>query len=386
MAHVDNLRRHFPAVRNTAFLDTGSFGALPDVTVQAMQETLTWELTEGRTASTYAERLVVVQRQVRDQLALLLNGDASGFMLTDGTTHGLNTVLWGLPFQPGDEVIVTDAEHEGAVLPVLVQRQRRGLVVKVIDGTLTAESMVNVLDRTMTPRTRLIVCSHVARGTGHRLALEQIVQFAHARGVFVAIDGAQGAGAEPFDLKASGVDFYAFPGQKWLCGPSGVGALYVRPQVQSLLQQTYIGAHSLAQHDAWNWSGTYLAAADVSRFEHNRGALAKWVGWLESLQFLRVTAGWDYVYAHIQGLSGQLMDMLLNFDHVRVVTPRDRRVGLVHFRVHHTDPASFARSAAERAVTVRAIPERQLVRVSTAVYNNEEELTRLVNVVKAAKG
>ncbi len=386
MAHVDNLRRHFPAVRNTAFLDTGSFGALPDVAVQSMQDTLTWELTEGRLAAAYAERLIVAQRQVRDQLASLLGGDASGFMLTDGTTHGLNTVLWGLPLQPGDEVIVTDVEHEGAVLPAFVQRQRRDVVVKVIDGTLSAESIVNVLDRTITPRTRLILCSHVSRGTGHRLPLEQIVQVAHARGVYVAVDGAQGAGAEPFDLRASGVDFYAFPGHKWLCGPVGVGALYVRRQVQGVLEQTFIGSHSLAESDAWNWSGTYLAAPGVSRFEHNRGDLAKWVGWLESLQFLRVTAGWDYAYTHIQGLSGQLMDMLLDFDHVRVVTPRDRRVGLVHFRVHQVDAVSFVRSAAERAVTVRAVPERQLVRVSTAVYNHEEELGRLVNVVKAARG
>lgn len=385
MAHVDNLRRHFPAMRNTAYLDTGSFGALPDAAVQAMQEVLTWQLEEGRHATAYGERLFAVQRQIRDQLASLLHGDVEGFMLTDGTTHGLNTLLWGLPLQPGDEVIVTDLEHKGAVLPLFVQQQRRGIVIRVIDGTQPVEVLCGTLDKAISARTRLVVCSHVSRATGHRLPIEEMVELAHARGVHVAVDGAQGAGGEEFDLAASGVDFYAFPGHKWLCGPDGVGALYIRRELRTLLAPTFIGAHSLARPDAWNWSGTYLAAPDAGRYEHSRADLTKWTGWLESLQFMRVTVGWDYVYTRTHGLSGQLMEQLLDFDHVRVATPRDRRVGLVHFRIHNLDADQFVRQAAEHSVTVRAVPERQLVRASTAVYNSDDDVARLISVVKAAK-
>lgn len=381
LAHADNLRRHFPAVRNGVYLNTGSFGALPDTAVQLMRDTLHWQLEDGRRADNYGELLQTTHRQIRDQLAHLLQVDADSFVLTDSTTHGLNIVLWGLSLQPGDEVIVTDLEHEGALLPVFAQRAERGVVMKVVDGTLPEEALCAALDDAMTARTRLIVCSHVSYATGHRLPIERIAQLAHARHVYVAVDGAQGIGADPFQLGGTDLDFYAFPGHKWLCGPDGTGALYIRKEVQPVLRQTYVGSRSLAAPYAFNGSGTYLASASAQRFEHSLADLVKWVGWLETLQFLRVTVGWDYAHTRIQGLSGQLQSALLDIEHVHVVTPRDRRAGLLHFHIQSVDAEQFVREAHSRGIYVRAIPDRQLVRVSTAFYNSEDDLDRLIHLL-----
>jgi L-cysteine/cystine lyase len=385
MAHADNLRRHFPAVRTGTYLNTGSFGALPDTTVQLMRDTLQWLLEEGRRADNYKEVLQTTHQQIREQLAHLLQVRAASIVLTDSTTHGLNIVLWGLPLQAGDEVIVTDVEHEGALLPVYVQQARRGIVIRVVDGTLPPDELCAAIDRAVTPRTRLILCSHVSYATGHRLPIEQIAKVAHARHVLVAVDGAQGMGAEPFSLAGTEIDFYAFPGHKWLCGPDGTGALYIRPDVQSMVQMTYAGSHSLAAADAYNLSGTFLASPTVQRYEHTFADLAKWAGWLESLQFLRVTVGWDYAYTRVQGLSGQLIDALLDVDHVRIATPRDRRAGLIHFQIQGMSAEQFVREAAERSLYVKAIPGRQLVRASTGFYNGDDDVERLVTLVKSSK-
>lgn len=368
-----------------AYLNTGTCGPLPDVAAEAMQQSLGRQLENGRTGVGYYTQLKEAKQKVREQLAMLLSVKESSLALTENTTHGLNIVLWGLPLNPGDEVIVTDTEHQGALLPVFAQKQRRGAVIKLVDGTLAPDLLLSAIEQEMTPRTRLVVVSHVSFETGARLPIERIADLAHAHGASIAVDGAQGAGAEAFNLGSTSIDFYAFPGQKWLCGPDGTGALYVRPQAMPILDPTYLGFPSLADAEAYNFSGSYLSRPDAGRYEHAFTALVNWIGFARSLEFMRVSVGWDYAFTRIHGLSGELINALLNFDHVRLLTPRDQRVGLVSFQLRHQDPKEFVREAQARSIDIRVIAHRSAVRVSTGFYNTEDEIARFVQLVENAK-
>jgi len=384
VAHVDNLRRHFPAVRQVAYLNTGTFGVLPDAAVEAMHNALRWQLEEGRRAATYLPELRKVRQAVREELAQLFHVSSRSFALTESTTQAVNIVLWGLALQPGDEVIVTDVEHEGGLLPAFIQKHRRGVVVKSVRASAGADELMAAVQQAITPRTRLILCSHVSYATGHRLPIERLAQLAHAHHALILVDGAQGAGAEALDLSASDIDFYALPGQKWLCGPDGTGALYVHANAEAVLEPTYVGYPTLAEANAYGLHGSFLSGPDVARYEHTQVSLANWVGFLESLHMLRVTVGWDYAITRIHGLSGYLMDKLLDVPRVHILTPREARAGFVHFRMEGVLADAFVAAAAERSVDVKAMHTTNAVRVSTGFYNTEDDIDRLLAVLHAS--
>lgn len=385
MAHADNLRRHFPAVRTVAYLNTGTFGPLPDSAITAMKAALDAQLQQGRFAHETHATFAQVRREIREQLAALFHVKPEHFALVDSTTHAMNIVLWGLPLDRGDEIIYTNVEHPGSLLPVYIQKQRRGVVLKRLDVSLSEDELISNLQALLTSRTRVIVVSHVSYQTGQRLPIEKIAQLAHREGAYCLVDGAQGAGAEPLSLGGSDIDFYAFPGQKWLCGPDGTGALYIAPRLLHVLDPTYVGASTLEEPHLYNFSGDYLGAETARRYEHTHASLVNWVGFLESLKFLRVRVGWDYAFTRIHGLSGSLLDQLLDVKDVRLVTPREARVGIVSFQVQGMAADRFVEEAKSRAIDIRYIRERDLVRVCCGFYNNENDLQRLVNLLKVPR-
>lgn len=381
MAHADNVRRYFPATRHVAFLNTGTFGAMPEVAVDAMQASLHKELHEGRGVDYYGHQ-ARMKHKIREQLSHLLGAEPSSFALTDSTTAGMNLVVHGLRLNSGDEVIINDAEYPGALISLFNLAKQRGITLRVLNGFSSSDEFLTRLESALTPRTKLVVCSHVSYQTGWRMPIEQICDVAHRHHAYVLVDGAQGAGADAVNLTESSVDFYALPGQKWLCGPDGTGALYIRPDLLSVLDASFLSYASLVNSDAYNWTGSYLNWPDARRFEHTTVSLNKWVGFLESLQFMRVNIGWDFVYSRIQGMSGYLMDKLLDFDGLRILTPRDQRAGLVAFQLQRGSPESFVKEASVREIAIRSIAERQAVRVSTACYTNEDDLGRLVQLLE----
>ncbi|RIV28601.1 aminotransferase class V-fold PLP-dependent enzyme [Alicyclobacillaceae bacterium I2511] len=381
VALVDNLRRDFPALRQVTYLNTGSFGALPVAAAEQMKETMAQQCTEGR--EFVCSKLAEVQRDIREQLTSLFHVDANSWALTDSTAQGANAVLWGLALVQGDEILVTDNQHPEFLLPVFVQKQRRGVVVRRVQISSQLDIMMEALEAAVTSRTRLLVCSQVSYLTGHRLPVEKIIQWAHGRGILVLLDGSQGAGAEDLGLRELNADFYTFPGHKWLCGPEGTGALYVRQELVSMVEPTFVGTASLRHQMDWTSDGFYLPSERSNRFEYSTANMAVWVGWQESLKYLRIQTGWEYIFTRTKGLSGSLLDRLLDLPHVRVVTPRDARVGLVSFQVTGFSAARVVEAARQRGIQMKLLAAHNMVRVSTGFYNTEEELERLVGFLQS---
>jgi L-cysteine/cystine lyase len=384
MAHVDNLRRHFPSLRHVTYLNTGTCGALPDDSVKAMQGVLEQQLQEGRLRNNYFGAVEEVKQAVREQLAVLFQVRPTNFALTKNTTEAINIVLWGLPLQPGDEIVYTDDVHPSALVAMALQKQRRGVVLRRVGVQGPANEVTAAVKAALGTRTRLVVCSHVCFQTGQRLSVEEIARAARQVGAYSLVDGAQGAGAEPIDLSLSPIDFYTLPGQKWLCGPDGTGALYVRSELLSVLDMTFGGLASAREEGTVDINGAFLPATHAKRYEYDKGNLSNWTGLLESLKFLRIQVGWDYAYERIRGLSGYLMDQLLDNPSVTVVTPREARSGIISFHLNHTSSEAFVEDARERNIDLRYMPQHDLVRVCTGFYNSEDDLQRVVNLALKA--
>src|SRR3954447_1288981 len=213
-----SLRAEFPVLAERAYLNAGTCGPLPRKALHAVADVLARAAVEGRTRA-YMETMLALRDRQRSAYAERLGADAADVALTSCTSEGVVRVLAGLSLGPGDEVLTAPDEHPGLLGPLNSLRQRRGVDIR----TAPFEELAHAVGR----RTRLVACSHVSwvTGAGRPEGLARL-----GPSVPVLLDGAQGVGAVPIDVRALGCAFYAGSGQKWLCGPTGTGMLYVAPE------------------------------------------------------------------------------------------------------------------------------------------------------------
>ena len=170
--------------------------------------------------------------------------------LTENVTVGCNIVLWEVDWQPGDQILISDAEHPGVIATIKELKRRFPIEIDIcpIVETLNQGDPVTVTAQFLQPNTRLLLVSHILRNTGQVLPLADIVKLCHHQQpepVRVLVDAAQSVGLLPLNLAELAVDFYAFTGHKWWCGPEGVGGLYVSPENLAKLSPTFIGWRSI---------------------------------------------------------------------------------------------------------------------------------------------
>jgi len=171
------------------------------------------------------------KNRVRDKLATLAGCSPEELIITRNTTESLDTVISGFDWKPGDEAVMA-AQDYGAMLDQFKLMARRyGLVNKVVSVPVDPRSddeIVQVYAGAITPRTRLLMISHVVNITGQILPVRKVVDMAHARGVEVMVDGAHAFAHLDFRIPDLGADYYGASLHKWLGAPLGAGILYVR--------------------------------------------------------------------------------------------------------------------------------------------------------------
>lgn len=380
---IKMIREAMPSTQNTAYFNTGSVGPLSNITSRAIQQGNTQELLEGRARMSSFMAAKQNSSLLREALARLVKATPAEIALTHHTTDGMNIIAHGLPWQPGDEVITTNFEHPGGLLPLYVLRLRYGVVVKVVEFPVEPVPVVERLEAVITPRTRLIALSHITWNTGLSLPITDIVAMAHRHHIPVLIDGAQAAGVVPLDLPASGVDFYALPGQKWLCGPEGVGGLYIRREQLNQVVPTFVGFPSMdfkARHD---WTGYFMPQPDARRYEVGGVYRPAIKAMVENLQWLEETVGWDWIYQRIRHLAGYACRCFEETPGITLLSSNPPQSGLVVFNLDGYDPARVMLKLAEDGIVLRYIEHPYALRISTGFFNTEQDIDRLIEALQA---
>jgi L-cysteine/cystine lyase len=353
------LRPAFPVLERIAYLNAGSDGPVPSASVDAARDELEREARDGRVPAHFKRRLDLLG-QLRERYAALLGAPAEDVSVTTSTSEGMAAVLVGLDLRPGDEIVTSDSEHPGLIGPLIHAREVRGAKVRAV-------ALADVADA-VGPETRLVACSHVSWITGE-LAPAALAQL----DVPVVLDGAQGVGAVPVDVAVLGCAAYAGPGQKWLCGPDGLGMLHVTPAFRERIAPTRPGYMALADSGAGLESGFKDGA---QRFDVFLPAAPAAAG-LAALDVLEA-AGWDGILTRGPQLAGRLADALREAG--REVLPRGDST-LVAWR--DADAEATASRLAERGIAVRHLPGRDAVRASVGAWNDESDLERLLGALGA---
>jgi L-cysteine/cystine lyase len=352
------LRAEFPVFERVAYLNAGTCGPLPAAARRALDEVIDLAEVDGR-RSAYYDRFLALRDRQREAYAGLLGAPADDVALTTSTSEGVARVLAALELSEGDEILTSDAEHPGLLGPLLGAQQRYGITIRTAPLAALAEQVGD--------RTRLVACSHVGwlRGdVAPRIDAD----------VPVLLDGAQGIGAVPVDVTDLGCSFYAASGQKWLCGPVGMGMLYVAPEWRERLRP--VGFAYANYQDAARALDPGALHGTARRFDSSALPPELAAAALASYDVL-AGFGWDRVHERARTLASQLARRLEE-EAGRTVAPRADTT-----LVAWEDPAPEAthERLAAAGVAIRFLPGTSYLRASVGAWNDEDDLTRLLDAL-----
>ncbi|QCR35168.1 cysteine desulfurase CsdA [Nissabacter sp. SGAir0207] len=387
-------RRHFPALAQPgSYLDSAATALKP----QAMIDATTAFYQQGGVTvhrSQHAQALAQTARyeSARAQVAALIHApQPQDIVWTRGATEALNLVAQGYfrpRLQPGDEILVSQAEHHANLLPWLMLAEQTG--AKVLPLPLNAQQIpdVDALAELLRPRTRLLALGQMSNVTGGCPDLARAVALAHANQTLVVVDGAQGAVHCPPDVQALDIDFYAFSAHK-LYGPTGLGVLYGKSAL-------------LAEMDAWQGGGKMISQVTFEdyrqqpaphRFEAGTPNIAGVIG-------LSATLGWlaeqDMAAAERYSceLAREAERQLAELPHFRSFRRSDSSLLAFDFTdLHHSDLVTLL---AEQGIALRAgqhcaqplmaqLGVSGTLRASFAPYNTPQDVEALVAAVRQAR-
>ncbi|HTA05535.1 MAG TPA: aminotransferase class V-fold PLP-dependent enzyme [Solirubrobacteraceae bacterium] len=354
------LRAEFPVLERIAYLNAGTDGPLPARAVSAVAAELAREATDGRTMAHF-ERRTELNGLLRESYARALGAEPADVALTTCTSDGMAQVIGGLALSASDEILTSDEEHPGLLGALGAARELHGVAIRQAPLAELAEAV--------SPSTRLVACSHVGwmSGSYAPAALGEL-------DVPVLLDGAQGVGAVPVDVHALGCDAYAGAGQKWLCGPDGLGMLYVTPELRERVAVSRRGYTNLEDPNSGVDAQLHEDARRLDTMSLSAEAVACGLASVELLE----SVGWSDVHDAARSLAARLAEQLE--ERGRAVAPRDDTT-LVSFESR--DPEAERELLAERGCAVRNIPGRSWLRASVGAWNDESDLERLLASLSA---
>ncbi len=388
-----HFRAQFPALNDAGvYLDSAATALKPQAVIEATHQF--YSLSAGnvhRSQFAEAQRLTARYEAAREKVAHLINAsDDKTIVWTRGTTEAINMVTqsYARPrLQPGDEIIVSAAEHHANLVPWLMVAEQTG--AKVVKLPLTPHLLPDVerLTQLITPRSRILALGQMSNVTGGCPDLVRAITLAHAAGMVVMVDGAQGIVHYPADVQQLDIDFYAFSGHK-LYGPTGIGVLYGKPELLEVMSP-WLGGGKMISEVSFDGFTTQPAPWKLEAGTPN---VAGVIGLSAALEWL---ADVDVAQAEnwSRGLATLAEDALAKRPGFRSFRCQDSSLLAFDFAgVHHSDMVTLL---AEYGIALRAgqhcaqpllaeLGVSGTLRASFAPYNTQSDVEALVAAVDRA--
>jgi isopenicillin-N epimerase len=369
------VREQFLLDPEVAFLNHGSFGATPCPVFETYQY---WQRElERQPVEFLGRRRMSLQESARAALGDYLHCSSDDLAFVTNATVGVNTVVRCLPLQPGDEILLSDQEYGSVRLTWEHYAAKVGAVVVQQPVTLpltTSDAIIEDLWRGVTPRTRVIAISHITSPTALTFPVAEICARARAEGIWTVIDGAHAPGQIDVDLQAIDADAYTGNCHKWMCAPKGAAFLYVRPDLQAMIDPLVMSWGSQRENpfaERHEWQGTrdiaaYLSIPAAIEFQqsHDWPALREACHRLlcETRRRVQTLTGLEQIAPESSQFFAQMAALTLPG------VPEDYSALYPDYRVE---------------VPIHALHGHTLVRVSVQVYNTQQDLDRLITALEA---
>ncbi len=374
-------RGHFLIPEGVAYCNTGTLGASPWEVVNALTEgirRLETELAAWPYEQPDGEPLTGYQKltEVRQAVGQFVNAPGADIALTQNATMGINFLANGLDLAAGDEVISTDQEHGGGISPWRLLAKRRGIVVKELPlGPALEhgpEAIVALFDSAMTPRTKVVMFSHITSGLGALLPAHELCALARRGGALSIVDGAQAVGQIRVDVQSLGCDAYVGSPHKWMMAPKGTGFMYLRRDVQDRFWAT-LASYQWDNHE----DGAF-------RFmQYGTGSVPVVDGLVTALRFIE-KIGMPRIERWDAALTKRLRDGLAEIPAVQVASPADPRLtaAITTFRVDGVKAKALQDALWKKKVRVRAQSDERGVRLSAHLYVSPADVDAILDVTR----
>ena len=365
------VRKHFPVLDEWVYLNTATFGPVPSVAVEAMEEHFA---ERNRTASLDFLSWYSRADRVRGKIARWIGGKDDDIAFAPSAGIALSWILHGLEWKPGDRILTFADEFPNNIYATTLM-ERHGVEVDRAPGrdAFDLPSFLGMIG----PQTKLILLSAVDYAHGLRPPLAAIGEAARKAGALFVVDGTQGAGAVPLDVEEQSIDVLLCHGYKWMCSPTGAGFLYVRSDARDRMNPTAV---SWRTHSGWRevnelHHGSPEVPADAAKLE---GGILNFSGIfaMEAVFDLYFSIGEVDLFSRVQELSQLTQETL-------------RRAGgkpNCDLHEHFDSPIVCAAfpdldvsemSAALRSQQIAVSARHGRLRVSPHFFNNQDDLAAL---------
>jgi cysteine desulfurase / selenocysteine lyase len=399
MYDVTEIRSQFPILsrqvngKPLVYLDNGASAQKPQVVIDAVNTAYSHEYSNVHRGLHYLSNLATDKYEAaRTTIARFLNAPSEQqIVFTTGTTEAINLVsyAWAAPrLQAGDEIVLSIMEHHANIVPWHFLRERIGVVLKWIDvdanGDLDPQAVLDAI----TPRTRLIAVTHMSNVLGTVVDVAAICHGARAKGIPVLVDGSQAAVHMPVDVAALGCDFYAITGHK-LYGPSGSGAIFIRPDRMAEMRP-FLGGGDMIREVSRD---TVVYNDPPMKFEAGTPGIVQQIGLGVALDYL-LGLGMENIAAHERKLRDYARARLAGLNWLQVQGNSVTKGAIFSFildgaaHAHDISTVLDKRGIAVRAGTHCAMPLLQHLgvgatcRASFGLYNTVEEVDALISALE----
>jgi selenocysteine lyase/cysteine desulfurase len=374
-AYWGQLRKQWIFRPGFLYLNNGTMGSSPLPILRAYIESILHEeQMENEDTELYPLWGYGYWENYRAPVAKFIGATLDEIALVRNATEGLNYVANGLDLRPGDEVIYTDEEHGGGKSPWLLKQKRYGVVVREVTlpkPPATKQQILDLFEAARTPRTRVVMASHITTMTGCVLPVKEICAWARQNSLVSFIDGAHAIGQFPLNMHDIGCDFYITTPHKWLLSPKGIGVLYVREGASDQLWGTVVTG---------GWDDYKNHAARLMQFGSTSVCIL--AGLMAAIDFWN-TIGPERIERRIRELHAYAKKRMgaLPGAVIESAPGEDFTAGLLAVGFPGFDRMKFERWVyKEHQIRCRGTSDTRL-RVSTHIYHNRADLDRFVDVL-----
>ena len=355
---TSRIRKDFPILDREVrpgvpliYLDNAATSQKPQAVLDAMRDYYEQHNANvHRGIHALAEEATALYEGARDKVTTFINAsDRREVVFTKNSTEALNLLARTIPLAPGDEVVVTEMEHHSNLVPWQLATQRAGATLKWIGLTDDGRLDLADLDRTITPKTKVVAFVHQSNLLGTVNPVDAVVAKAREVGAITVLDASQSVPHMGVDVQALGVDAVAFTGHK-MCGPTGIGVLWGRYDLLDALPPFLGGGEMI---DEVTMAGSTWAVLP-HKFEAGTPMIAEAAGLGAAVDYL-TELGMDNIREHEHELTSYALDKLQQVDTLRIIGPTttDNRGGAISFALQGIHPHDVGQLLDELGIAVR---------------------------------
>ncbi len=401
MYDVYEIRKDFPVLgelingKPNVFLDSGASAQKPLTVIKRMNDIYSHEYANVHRGSYHLSELITSDyEKARQTVQKFLNAKSEKeIVFTRSATEAINLVAatWGRKnLKPGDEILISEAEHHANLVPWQALRDETGCTLKVFkiadDGSFIRDEFLKQLN----DKTKLVAVTGMSNVLGTIFPIREITQEAHNRGALVLIDACQYVVHQKADVQEIDCDFLAFSGHKTY-GPSGIGVLYGKYHILDSMPPYQYGGDMVAHV-------TYEKTTfdePPARFEAGTPAIVEAIGLSEALEYM-MKLGMDNITAHEQELTEYAARELSKIDGLKIVGTAKDKGGVFSFAVDGIHAQDMAFILDKEGVSVRTghhcaeplvnrMGYSSLARATFGLYTTKEDIDALVKAIRKAK-